>query len=409
MATAFNVSVAPSGGDYTTLQGIFTACGTIDLTSAATKVFAISGGITGTMSDNTAVTGVTSGATGTCVHASSVNGQILIKSITGTFQSGEIVYETLGTNYVTLGDAGASPYLNIVISGTWASADTTAVNIVNITTSSSNNVVISTSGSAKNTTGIWNTSYYVLSGSNASDGILDINTQNVTLNNLQIINTNTPASGNAAAIRTNSTATANGLIVENCIFRGGRFTARLDSAGSGNTMTQTFINCLFYGGNVGAIAMIAATSTSYFYNCIIIGGSAEGILTSGSGITSVLKNCYASYSSSGAAYNNTASGTNTLTTSASNDTTGSTGLQNIPYTTATFNNVTSGSENFNLVSGSSLILAGTNESGTFTTDITGATRQATGAWDIGAFYYASSGPAITNGIMNLKTGWWGDL
>ena len=71
------------------------------------------------------------------------------------------------------------------------------------------------------------------------------NPTNPVTNNQNPSGTNTPTTGNAAAIRTNSTATANGLIVTNCIFRGGRFTARLDSTGSGSAMTQTFINFQF--------------------------------------------------------------------------------------------------------------------------------------------------------------------
>lgn len=91
-------------------------------------------------------------------------------------------------------------------------------------------------------------------------------------------------------------------------------------------------------------------------------------------------NCYA-YGVTGGDYN----GTMTKITCASGDATGSTGLQNIPYSTANFVNVTSGSEDLHSKSGSALINAGTDLSSTLTTDIRGATRS--GTFDIGAFEY----------------------
>jgi hypothetical protein len=54
---------------------------------------------------------------------------------------------------------------------------------------------------------------------------------------------------------------------------------------------------------------------------------------------------------------------------------------------------TSTPPNFNLKSGSSLVDAGTDLSGTFTDDITGSTRS--GSWDIGAFEYVAAGGGNT--------------
>jgi len=69
-----------------------------------------------------------------------------------------------------------------------------------------------------------------------------------------------------------------------------------------------------------------------------------------------------------------------MTTCGSSDSTGTSGLQNIPVSTATFVNVTAGSENWHLAgTGSGLYNVGTNTSGdsapmNFTTDIDGETR-----------------------------------
>src|SRR4030042_1033944 len=104
MATEFINKLRASGDDYSLIQ---TWCDAVkaDLTSAATKVFS-HGGIVGSMPDGAAVTGANSGATGTLCHATS--GQVLIKTISGTFQSGEQVYKDAGTNYVTISSAGDS-------------------------------------------------------------------------------------------------------------------------------------------------------------------------------------------------------------------------------------------------------------------------------------------------------------
>jgi len=394
MATAFNVSVAPTGGDYSTLAGAVNACA-CDLTSASTKVFG-HGAITGTITDGASVTGVTSGATGTCLH--DTGNQILIKSITGTFQSGEVVYQTLGVNFITISDAGNSPFLNINISGTWSSPDTTNVNFgttASYVTSASNYINIFTSGSAV-TPGVYSTSAYrlELSGTGTTTAPMGIeNTAiNLNLSGMQFQNTGTSNVAGATAITSNNAST---ITLINCILKAPRY--GMTSSANGGTYVMQNCICIPHSASVGNGGIAASGGTWTVYNCNFI-SPIYGINNAAGTVTAI--NCYASGAS------NAYQGTITKTTCASADTTGSIGLQNIAYSTANFTNVTSGSENFALVPGSALIGVGTNESGTFTTDITGATRA---TWDVGAFYYASSGPVITKGIMNLKTGWWGDL
>jgi hypothetical protein len=103
-ATEFVCTVNKTGEDYNTIATWETAIQS-DLTSAATKVFSHSA-ITGTIADGSTVTGTTSLATGTVTHATAT--QIMIKNITGTFQSGEIIYQTVGVNFTTINDAGDS-------------------------------------------------------------------------------------------------------------------------------------------------------------------------------------------------------------------------------------------------------------------------------------------------------------
>jgi len=104
--------------DYNKLSDWESGCDGVDYTVNATRVFS-HGGITGTISDGDSLTGATSSATGTCVHASAT--QILIKSISGTFQSGEQVYQTLDTNYVTTSYAGDTVVLVAECYNDWPS------------------------------------------------------------------------------------------------------------------------------------------------------------------------------------------------------------------------------------------------------------------------------------------------
>lgn len=122
--------------------------------------------------------------------------------------------------------------------------------------------------------------------------------------------------------------------------------------------------------------------STYVYNCVLKGGTGAGLEKLGNGTTQAT-NCYAASDSTSAYLQST--GTLTRTTCASDDATGSAGLQSITYSTANFTNVTAGTENFQLVTGSSLIRSGTDLSADaalpFSTDMYGDTR--TAPWDVG--------------------------
>ncbi len=134
----FVSTIRSSGGDYTTLSAWQTAVKT-SITAATTKVFS-HGGITGSMPDNSAVTGFTSGATATLVHAGST--QILLKSISGTFQSGERV-QIDASNYVTTSDAGFAPIATAEVYNDWsANGLSDSVTISGWTTGADNYILI---------------------------------------------------------------------------------------------------------------------------------------------------------------------------------------------------------------------------------------------------------------------------
>jgi hypothetical protein len=155
MATEFVATVKPSGGDYTSLQA-WQAAIHCNLTTA---VVLSHSGINGTISDGAAVVGLTSSATGTCLHATAT--QILITPTTGTFQSGEQIYALVNVNYVTSTSSPDSVQATCKIDGTWSSADTTAVSISSWTTDATRFINIYTTSAARHK-GIWSTNYYIL-------------------------------------------------------------------------------------------------------------------------------------------------------------------------------------------------------------------------------------------------------
>lgn len=384
MATAFTVSIAPSGGDYTVLNTAATACA-CDLTSAATKVFS-HGAITGTMSANTAVTGLTSGATGTCVVCTS--SQILIKAITGTFQSGEVVYETLSVNLITISDAGNSPTLSLSISGTWASADTTQFSIGSgYTTNSTNTISISTTGSAV-PPGVWTDAspYYRLKLTNSFGEIFNIGVANVTVTGIQIKNTSSSTDDpfTPKAFRVGDLTNVN---LNRCI--GIAPQLGLDMSCFGGTYQMR--NCIFistWAGTVrvGTSISIGNGGTINVLNCVLGQYNNGPGLNGNVNMTCNVKNCYA-FSGSGAGFGSTHL---TITTCASYD--GSQSTTSAAYATgsgAFFTNVTQGSEDYHISSSSALKAAGTDLSGTFTDDIVGATRSA--PYDIGVFIVTAGG------------------
>jgi len=281
---------------------------------------------------------------------------------------------------------------NAIIDGDWSGgADTAAVVIEGWITSSTYYINIYTTSAARHA-GKWNTSKYRLQVSSAK--ALRITDKVVYLDGLQIYNTLSPDPDASLLI--------NGSIA-NSLYRISNSILRC-TLGYGLWGIPTGSGTIFYIWNniiydVAGRGIVPENFTYYIYSNTVIGGG-RGII--GFDATITAKNNYAK--GSDAAYSNFG-GSLTLTTCASADDTGSVGLRNIAVNTTNFTNVTGGSEDFHLPSGSALIDVGTNTSGegaplNFTTDIDGQSRS--GTWDVGADEYVAVGEIKVSGIIPAK-------
>jgi hypothetical protein len=276
---------------------------------------------------------------------------------------------TANANLVTM--AGI---LTIQIEGDWSGgADSSTVNITGFTTSALYYVNITTDEDNKAGTA-WDTGKYRLYSS-ASGYKIEVNQAYTRISNIQ-------AGGNVnydkeIIANRHSTTIIDSIYVN-------KDGAQTTGAGLWNYASGiTVINSIFSFSGTGSNSSAgSSSSTDYYYNCTF----QKNYIKLGSGTTSYLKNCFAQTYT-------TYAGTIDLTTCASSDTTGSSGLQSIAYSTDNFTSVTAGSEDLSLVSGSDLIDVGTDLSADatypFDWDITGATR--TGTWDVGAYEYVSAG------------------
>jgi hypothetical protein len=279
-------------------------------------------------------------------------------------------------------------------------ADTTAVIISGWTTGASNYLKISAPalttevGASQRHAGQWDATKYVLSPANASG--FDLRADYVKLDGLQVTNT-----GAFPLISTNGyawPAGANQIDVSACILKGNGTSDQMGILGSGGNQVLNIWNTLIY--NIASISTnsrgMQGQGLTKVYNSTVIGGYYGLVRSAG---TLICKNVYA-----GGSTNGDFVGPSSLTTSASSDNSGSAGLQSIAVSTANFQNVTSGSEDFHLTSCSALKDVGTNTSGDpspfdFLIDIDGATRSDPW-WDIGA---DESSSGVCDGSNFLQT------
>lgn len=276
-------------------------------------------------------------------------------------------------------------------------ADTTAVTITGYTTTASDYIQIECE-SADRHDGKWNTSKYRLTVTDAT--ALTVSENYVRLVGLQISVAMT-SQATRYGIVFSGIDLANDIRVSHCLIKQcGGSTYYGGGVGTADTdLNLTVWNTVIFSpssvNSTGNRAVVLSCATANLYNCTILGGY-YGIQASAG--TVAAKNCYAGKLVAGGSCYSGA--TLTLTTCASSDTTGSASLQSIAADTSTgaghagFTNVTAGSEDYHLQSGSALIDVGTSDpgGGLFSDDIDGVTRS--GTWDIGADEYVSaSGPA----------------
>ena len=179
------------------------------------------------------------------------------------------------------------------------------------------------------------------------------------------------------------------VVDSNLIIQTGAYNSSPMQLGSGSvaSATLTFKNNIVLNRGGVSTLQISNSSTSYVYNNTLINTSASNYCIGGNAST-ITNNNYmkSSYCYSGV-------GTMGVNDAASNSQGNPNGvvtanLRSIPYSTATFQNITVDSENLRpVVSGSNKLLDnGANLTGSgVTTDIIGTARPLFGGFDIGAF------------------------
>lgn len=392
MPTWFDATVDTGGtGDYSSLNSWEAAitAGTISLLTSATKVFA-HGGITGAMADNTAVTGKTSGATGTSQITTS--GQILIKSIGATpFSSGEQVYQTLDTNFVDISDAGDSVKVRAKCQCTDGNADTTPTTITGITNAPANPVKVWTDpAESYRHDGKWSTgNKYRVVASASSGGMIRFSCRAGISEGLQVHNTHPTGSGSGLYHSTSELCE-----ISECI-------TRLDSTGSGskgiylivakpNANLRIWNNVVYNGGGKGIQLITPPDSgwTMAIYNNTVVDVGSKGIIVTdavGDGSLYLKNNVVFN---TGDDYDITVFTVRNYTNNMGED--ADFGSTNYKQTSQAGTDIFEDYDNddFHLKAGSDALLNGTDLSTdpdgvlSFDDDIDGDTR--TGTWDIGA-------------------------
>ena len=339
-------------------------------------------------------------------HATSVVSKTVAPS-GGDFTSLAAAVNWFKTNYP---DFTTSDIIGkIEITGNWTSADTNPVTTAGLTTGPDNYLFIYTDANNR-ASAKWETNKYRLEVGFYNKAI-DVATDCLRVDGLQI-GRQEGALYNYSVIDFDSTYTsASDFRFSNLIVKGPGSSG--DTGNSpGFSIYKDNVNLKIWNTvvyNVGANSYTAIRWGSYgssslmIYNSVIIGLDSAIYYVEGN-TKAIVKNTYA-YGTT-AAYGGDSKNFS-LTTSASNDTTGSPGLQTIPYSTSTFVNVTPGSEDFHLAGTSSpLYHAGTNTSSdpaplNFTTDIDGDTYATNRS--IGVDEVITDPWVITNTATNVTT------
>ncbi|MCK5592452.1 MAG: hypothetical protein KAI72_10900, partial [Candidatus Pacebacteria bacterium] len=374
-----------AGTDYTSLSS-WESNNQADLTAVTTMVFSHAG-ITGAISDTDSVTGVTSGATADVVHATAT--QILLENISGTFESGEQVYQTQDTNYVTISNDGDMAISVASCRSSAGTADQTAVSIDGWTTNATNYIKVYTPQENRHS-GIWNDSVYRLSltaGANDTH-LLDIKENYVKVEGLQISLTNSGGYTGCKAVNMDSQVTTSVIDLNSNILKGAISEANSEGTGiyanSADTIAKIYNNIIydFINGAVPNTAGIttATGGTYYLYNNSLIDNYLGIDIAAG---TAVAKNNIVKGSGDTNAYLGTfASGTDYNATDGTDDI----GKGTNNKTEQAFSFINEAANDFHLV----LTDVGAKDSGTdlsadanisFSDDIDSETRFDT--WDIG--------------------------
>jgi hypothetical protein len=287
-------------------------------------------------------------------------------------------------------------------------ADTAAVTIADVTSTSTNRLRIYAATGHEARANSWDTSRYRLSGSAGFAAMLSISDEFVRIEGLQIENSRALAD-QPRCVSINATASSDVRITGCRLWNSGNTTspsgADVLDLGNNVAFKVTIANTIFVGGERGFRSYFADDSGAVLilYNNLAIGQTATcfriGGATAGLGNT-YLKNNIAQ----GAGITNyefvEGTGSITSATNISEDATSpQTGLRSLAVT---FEN--EGSGDYRIASGDTAAKdAGTDLSGdaqyAFSTDINGTTRS--GTWDIGPHEYVAAGGGSVVPILQI--------
>lgn len=209
--------------------------------------------------------------------------------------------------------------------------------------------------------------------------LINVNQNYTKISKLQLLNSySSGAAGSYAALNLVSGPT--GCDINQCIIEG--FTAGAESGPlniyGANTVRNSLIINRRTSGTSGTVTLSGGAAA---YNCTFISCGASGGITTYYGAT--VQNCYLGGNTT-VYIHSAATATNCKTSVASPPS----GWTVAAFDTANFSNVTPGSHDLRLVTGSALIDAGTTDSTNAPVDVSGLTR--TGSWDVGAWEYSAS-------------------
>jgi hypothetical protein len=379
MATemVWDLRSSPAAGEYSSAV-TWESEARCDLTAATTLVFA-HGGITGNVNSGDTVTGQTSSATGV-VTGDATSTQILLTGITGgPFEAGGEEMRVTAGNSVTSTGPGDSARAVLECYDDWPSGLDNKPEITSNWTTSATNYVVMRAPAGERHTGTPGSGFH-FKRSETFSWIVRNSVPFTRLEFLEIQNTGNNANAQALNLNAQDDVTVFGCIL-----------SAAGTAATFGTVNRNNIRCNIIhemsgasgpvtGLNIGSFSVdcnIENNVVSGFATGISIGASSSGISAS----NNVVVGATTSYS-----------GTfNSGDTNAADDATPNTPPGTSPITTNVveaddFNNAAS--DDYTLKTGSLLVDAGTNLSGSFDTDAVGVTPWP-GTWDVGAFSFTT--------------------
>jgi len=279
-------------------------------------------------------------------------------------------------------------YLDVEISGTWSSSDTSRPDTsTGYTKDSTHYINIYTVGDSRHT-GVWKSDGHILYNETFA---LHITTSSYTRwDGLQIKDSYGSNDLTGMII-----GQGNDTYVKNCLITSGSG-SRQNGIVYGNVDSNLFIsNNIIYGMNKG-ISTIAENQRADIYNNTIVNCASNGIVTNPSSVlyNNIVYNCSTDYSLTTGSWGTTGNNISSDTTSPQS------ALQEITLTFAA-----SGSNNFHLASTDTDAIDGGTDLGTTglaNIDIDGRDRDAQGdTWDIGADEYVAASTQRTTAPLPL--------